>query len=107
VNDESAEVVKEGDKGNTYWFLVSESIMENEPAKVQITYEMQASADASDPITLLGPSLSIPLENIDWYVMLPDGYDISSYKGAFEYKDEIVNDDLGSYLEAFKKIVVS
>ena len=104
VNDESAEVVKEGDKGNTYWFLVSESIMENEPAKVQITYEMKASADASDPITLLGPSLSIPLENIDWYVMLPDGYDISSYKGAFEYKDEIVNDDLGSYLEAFKKI---
>ncbi len=101
MNDKSAEVVK---ADNAYWFFVSEAINDNEPAKVQITYEMKADENSSSPITLLGPTLSIPLENIDWFVMLPDGYDLSSYKGAFDYRDTIVNDNLGSYTDAFRNI---
>ncbi len=101
VNGKSAEVVKEGD---AYWFLVSEAINDNEPAKVQITYQMESGEDSSSAITLLGPTLSIPLENIDWFVMLPDGYDLSSYKGGFDYRDTVNNDHLGSYTDAFKQI---
>jgi DNA-binding PadR family transcriptional regulator len=101
VNDKSAEVVKEGD---AYWFFVSVAINDNEAAKVQITYQMQAGESSNSPITLLGPTLSIPLENIDWYVMLPDGYDLSTYEGGFDYQDTIINDDIGSYTEAFKKL---
>ena len=104
VNEKSAEVVKEADAENTYWFLVSESIKENEPAEVQITYEMKAGDNSDSAVTLLGPILSIPLENIDWFVMLPDGYDLRGYKGKFEYRYTFNNDDLGSYAEAFKKI---
>ena len=83
VNDKSTEVVKESTGGNVYWFLVGEAAKGNAMANVQITYEMQADEDVGDPVTLLGPTLSIPLENIDWYVMLPDGYDLSKYEGSF------------------------
>ena len=101
VNGKSAEVVKEGD---AYWFLVSEAINDKEPAKVQITYQMESSEDSSSAITLLGPTLSIPLENIDWFVMLPDGYGLSSYKSGFDYRDTVNNHHLGGYTDAFKQI---
>ncbi|MGJ8655104.1 MAG: hypothetical protein ACSHX6_01535 [Akkermansiaceae bacterium] len=106
VNEKSAEVVKEAGAENTftYWFLVSESIKENELATVQITYEMRAGERGGGKVTLLGPILSIPLENIDWFVMLPDGYDMSGYEGEFVYEDTIYNDDLGSYADAFREI---
>ncbi len=101
VNDKSVEVVREGD---AYSFLVTEAIQSNQPAKVQITYQMKAAEESKSSITLLGPTLSIPLENIDWYVMLPDGYDLNSYKGGFDYLDTISNEREESYSDEFKKI---
>ncbi len=101
VNDKSAEVVKEGD---AYWFHVSESNKDKEPAKVQITYQVKAGAAVGKVVTLLGPKMSIPLENIDWYVMLPDGYSMGKYRGGFDYIDTIRNPHMGSYTDAFKSI---
>jgi len=104
VNGKSTEVVKEDTTGNVYWFLVGEAMKGNALAEVLITYEMKATEDNGGNVTLLGPTLNVPLENVDWYVMLPDGYDMSQHKGSFDYLDTIVNDDCDSYVDAFRKI---
>jgi len=104
VNGKSTEVVKEDSAGNVYWFLVGEAVKGNELANVMITYEIESTEASGGAITLLGPTLNIPLENIDWYVMLPDGYNMNDFKGSFDYLDTIVNDDLDSYVDAFREI---
>mgnify|MGYP000666346737 CR=1 FL=1 len=83
VNDESVAVVKEDD---AYWFLIDSSANDSLAAKVKVTYLTDVPANGSqNKVKLFGPSLNIPLEKIDWFVMLPDGYDYSGFNGGFDF----------------------
>lgn len=90
VNDESVAVVRDGDE---YRFIVAEATEDNVASQVKITYRIQGGSKVSD-VKLLGPSLDIPLEKINWFVMLPDGYDFDVKRhDGFDYKELL---DLGT-----------
>ena len=85
VNGESVPVVKEN---NAYLFLVTPSSRGGGVAKVQITYHLTESI-SGDRVKLLGPSLNVPLENLEWRVSMPDGYTLKGYAGSLEHKDTL------------------
>lgn len=77
VNGEPVSVVKEKDG---HLFYVSPNTESDPTAVVRFVYAL----DAIDPgsIDLLGPSLSTPLENVSWRVVLPQGYELDDYDGG-------------------------
>lgn len=76
VNDEGVPLVKVGDAWRFHVYPAPEG---NRPATVRFVYEMKA-----DNLTLLGPKLDVPLENLTWRVILPRGWHLAGSKGDFE-----------------------
>ncbi len=83
VNGEGAAVVREGD---AYLFHVSANTEEDHSASVRLAYSVPGEGAAT--VTLSGPSLSVPLENVTWRVVLPPGYDLVRYRGGLELRGE-------------------
>lgn len=77
VNGESVSVVKEKDG---HLFYVSPHTESDPSAVVRFVYALDAVGHRS--IDLLGPSLSTPLENVSWQVVLPQGYELDDYDGG-------------------------
>ncbi|MFC4992106.1 hypothetical protein [Rubritalea tangerina] len=80
VNGESVEVVSQG---NEQLFYVTAGAEDSERAEVKLMY--RTVEDEGKKIALIGPRFSAPLEKIDWFVSLPEGYVLDSHSGAFDY----------------------
>jgi len=81
VNDEGAPLVREGDDWLFYVFPAPEG---GRPASVRFVY----SAPAGSNLKLEGPALDVPLENLTWRVLVPDGWKLSGHSGDFDLKGE-------------------
>ena len=83
VNGEGASVVREGD---AYLFHVAANTDGDRSATVRIVYS--ASGPGGGPVELAGPSLSVPLENVTWRVVIPPGYTLGRYRGDLLLREE-------------------
>ncbi|MFT5881655.1 MAG: hypothetical protein ACI9FG_000140 [Crocinitomicaceae bacterium] len=82
VNGESVEVVSQGSE---QLFYVTAGAEDDERAEVKMMYRTPAKEKASKQISLKGPSFSAPLEKIDWYVSLPEGYRLTGRGNTFDF----------------------
>ncbi len=81
VNDEGATLVREdGD----WRFHVFASPEPGNPTVVRFVY----SAALRDGKNLEGPVLDVPIENLTWRVLVPEGWRLASHKGDFDLKQE-------------------
>ncbi|PTY02423.1 hypothetical protein DB347_23750 [Opitutaceae bacterium EW11] len=98
VNGESVSVVRESD---AYLFHVTPSTGDR-AATVRLVYSAEGK---SGGIALEGPRLSVPLENVQWRVILPPGYDLRSYAGGLRLEAQQA---LGRYgLDEYRSIMLS
>lgn len=77
VNGESVSVVREAD---AFLFHVAPNTGADHSAVVRMVYAVTGAR--SRRIALKGPSLSVPLENVTWRVVLPPGYELDDYDGS-------------------------
>lgn len=82
VNDEGAPLVREGGEWLFYVFPAPEG---GRPASVRFVY----SAAAGKHIHLEGPALNVPLENLTWRVLVPEGWQLAGHEGDFDLKEEV------------------
>jgi hypothetical protein len=76
VNGESVPVVREDD---AYLFNVSPGTGQEHEATIRIVYVVPAMQ--SGDLRLLCPTLSVPMENVSWRVMVPAGFEVGGYRG--------------------------
>ena len=100
VNGESVSVVREGD---AYLFHVAANTEANPTASVRLVYSAQSAGGG--PVALAGPSLSVPLENVTWRVVVPPGFRLERYDGSLQLREERVSGMFG--IEQYKSLVVS
>jgi hypothetical protein len=82
VNGESVEVVSQG---NEQLFYVTAGAEDDERAEVKLMYRTLGTGKSSKQISLIGPRFSAPLEKIDWFVSLPEGYRLTGRGDAFDF----------------------
>ncbi len=83
VNGESVAVVREGD---ALLFHVTPNTAGDRAAAVRLVYS--APGGAPGAIGLVGPSLSVPLENVTWRVVIPPGYELEDYAGGLRLRED-------------------
>lgn len=99
VNDESVHVVKEG---ADHLFHVAPGPVESEPAVVSLVYSTKASgAD----IKLAAPGFNVPIESLEWEVLVPEGYRLDAASGEFELREScgIRDYTIDDYLDAIQR----
>jgi hypothetical protein len=87
VNEEAATLVREGDQ---WQFHVFPSPAVNQPAKVRLVY----SATGGRDLRLEGPVLNVPMENLTWRVLVPEGWHLADHQGDFDLKQQ---QEMGSF----------
>jgi hypothetical protein len=98
VNDEGAPLVREGDD---WLFYVFPSPGEGKPAVVRFVY----SAGTNKGRRLEGPVLDVPMENLTWRVLVPEGWRLADHDGDFDLKQKQQH---GSFkLEDYQSFVLS
>ncbi len=96
VNDEGATLVREGDE---WLFYVFPSPEVGRPAAVRFVY----SAGTSKGKRLEGPILNVPMENLTWRVLVPEGWKMTDHGGDFDLKQQTA---MGSFkLEDYQSFV--
>ncbi len=100
VNGQSLAIVREGD---AYLFHVSPNTANDSSASVRMVYAVTEATPGR--IELLGPSLSVPLENVSWRVVLPPGHDLADYSGNLRLRGESFAGSFG--VEQYQSLVVS
>lgn len=80
VNDASVAIVREGDG---HLFHVSAQSSDSDVAQISLVYS--TLSDAKD-VQLVAPSFSVPLEALQWDVLVPEGYRLNGYAGGFEMR---------------------
>ncbi len=83
VNGESMSVVREGD---AYLFHVTPNTGGGRSATVRLVYAM--TTEHGGPVTLQGPGLNVPLENVSWRVVIPPGYVLDNYAGGLQLRED-------------------
>ncbi len=83
VNAESVSAAREGD---AYLFYVSPNTGADRSAAVRLAYSVPPPSAAR--IELLGPSLSVPLENVSWRIVIPPGYRLAGYRGGLQLRED-------------------
>ncbi len=99
VNGESVALVRDGDE---YLFYVLPR--EDAPAaEVVLSYSSQAPEGRR--IVLEGPRWNVPLQNVEWRVVMPEGYRLSDSKGSLELHREEWRAPFGleDYLRSYSK----
>ncbi len=98
VNDEGATLVREGEEWLFYVFPPPEV---GRPATVRFVY----SAGTSKGSRLEGPILNVPMENLTWRVLVPEGWRMADHGGDFDLKQQ---EAMGSFrLEDYQSFVRS
>jgi hypothetical protein len=96
VNDEGVSLVREGDAWLFHVFPAPEG---DRPASVRFVY----SAGSGKGLKLEGPALDVPLENLTWRVLVPEGWQLAGHEGDLDLKEET---SAGSFrLEDYKSFV--
>jgi hypothetical protein len=78
VNDESAPLVI--DKDGWWLFYVFPNPDDGQPTRVRFTY----GTPPMRRLHLEGPALDVPLENLRWRVILPQGWELAGHSGDFD-----------------------
>ena len=65
--------------GDAYLFYVSPNTGADRTAAVRLVYAV--AGPGKSRVALVGPSLSVPLENVTWRVVIPPGYELEDYGG--------------------------
>ena len=81
VNDEGATLVREKDE---WLFYVFPSPEDGKPSSVRFVYYTKEK----DRGSLKGPVLNVPMENLTWRVLLPEGYRMTDHDGDFDLAGE-------------------
>ncbi|MFU7561451.1 hypothetical protein ACMFWY_22410 [Roseiconus sp. JC912] len=102
VNGESVNSIRLGEASDTWQFYVLPGINDRS-ATVRFTYS--AAGNGVSNLTLVSPTLNVPLENIQWNVVAPKGFELTDNDGDLElieldYRDEY---DRGSYLSKMNR----
>ncbi len=98
VNDEGATLVREGDE---WLFYVFPSPEVGRPTTVRFVY----SADTRKGQRLEGPILNVPMENLTWRVLVPEGWKMADHGGDFDLKQQ---ESMGNFrLEDYQSFVKS
>lgn len=82
VNDEGSNVAREGDE---WLFHVFPSPEEGQSASVHFVY----ASGTGEGERLEGPRLNVPMENLEWRVLVPEGWKLTAKGGDFDLKDEV------------------
>jgi hypothetical protein len=81
VNGECVAVVREGD---AFLFYVTPSAAGERRAAVRLVYS--TSGGPGGELQLVGPRLGVPLESVNWRLVLPPGYEMSGYSGGLRLR---------------------
>ena len=100
VNGESVSVVREDD---AYLFHVSPNSDADRSATVRLVYSVVG--EAKGPVGLIGPRLSVPLENVTWRVVIPTGDELEDYSGGLRLREESTGGVFG--IREYQSLVVS
>jgi hypothetical protein len=100
VNGESVAAVREGD---ACLFHVSPNSGADRSATVRLVYSVPGTQTGR--VDLVGPSLSVPLENVSWRVVLPPGYDLDGYAGGLRLRSDRTASSFG--IHEYQALVVS
>jgi hypothetical protein len=100
VNGESVAAVRDGD---AWLFYVAPSTAAARSGAVRMVYAVPTTQ--AGPLALTGPSLSVPLENVTWRVVIPPGYKLDDYRGALQLREERHGTGFG--LEQYRALVSS
>lgn len=92
--------IRLGDDANTWQFHILPGI-DDRTAKVRFVYSV--SGDRLTHLTLTSPQLHVPLENIQWNVIAPQGFELTDNDGNLELIREASQAayDRNSYLSRF------
>lgn len=86
VNGESVHSIRQRDQGNTWQFYILPG-MDDRTAQVRIIYLVRG--DGIDKLRLASPQLNVPLENVKWQVMVPQGFELLDHDGDLELVGEV------------------
>ena len=98
VNDSSVHVVREGDD---HLFHVSPGPVATEPATVSLVYSTPSN---QGDVKLTAPGFNVPLESLEWEVLVPEGYRLDGHSGEFEMRGSggARNYSIADYLAAIR-----
>jgi hypothetical protein len=101
VNGESVHSVRQKSNSNTWQFYILPGI-DDRTAQVRFVYSLVG--ESLTKLDLVSPQLNVPLENIQWNVIAPKGFDLIRNDGNLELvgQDSQGNYDRQSYLSSIK-----
>ena len=97
VNGESVNSIRPGGETNAWQFYILPGI-DDRTAQVRFVYSV--AGDQLSSLKLTSPQLNVPLENIQWNVIAPQGFELSDNDGNLELirQTSQKNYDRDSYL---------
>ena len=97
VNGESVHSVRQTDNSNTWQFTILPGI-DDRTAQVKFVYSLKG--DGLQELQLVSPQLNVPLENVQWNVLAPNGFELLDNDGNLELIGQEIRDnyDRKSYL---------
>ncbi len=101
VNSESVHSIRQKDSNNTWQFYILPGI-DDRTAQVRFVYSL--TGDSLQKLNLVSPQLNVPLENIQWNVIAPNGFQLIDSQGNLELvgQDSRAKYDRQSYLSSLK-----
>jgi hypothetical protein len=81
VNGESVHSVRQTDSNNTWQFYILPGI-DDRTAQVRLVYAL--TGENLHKLNLTSPLLNVPLENIQWNVIAPSGFQLVDHQGNLE-----------------------
>lgn len=88
VNGESVHSIRQAD--NAWQFYILPGI-DDRTAQVRFVYSVPG--DTLTNLQLHSPQLNVPLENIEWHVVTPKGYELTDHEGSLELTGESRRED--------------
>ncbi|MCS7469601.1 hypothetical protein NZK35_23370 [Stieleria sp. ICT_E10.1] len=97
VNGESVNSIRQGGDTNTWQFYILPGI-DDRTATVRFVYSV--SGNRLRDLKLISPQLNVPLENIQWNVVAPKGFELTDHDGNLELISQTNQEqyDRSSYL---------
>ncbi|MEQ1828079.1 MAG: hypothetical protein ABL921_19110 [Pirellula sp.] len=101
VNGESVHSIRQKGNNNTWQFYILPGI-DDRTAQVRFVYSL--TGDSLRKLTLVSPQLNVPLENIQWNVIVPSGFHLIASDGNLELvgQDSRASYDRQSYLSSLQ-----
>lgn len=98
INDEGATLVR---KNSEWLFYVFPSPEDGKPASVRFVYSEQKAGKGK----LRGPIMNVPMENLTWRVLIPEGFEMTDHSGDFDLSGQ---NSYGSFsLEDYRSFATS